>query len=251
MTKTILVAGAAGLLGKHIVKALLAANYQVLACDLSLELLQQRLAAVSVDPMQPALTLVELDLTNTEQLSQFFQQQTMIDGVVNCIYPRNKKYGADFLAVTLDDFNDNVALNLGSSFYLLQSCAKYYQQHQRPLSVVNFASIYGVVAPEFDIYQDVAFTMPVEYAAIKSALIHLSKYVCKYVGHSDFRVNVISPGGILDQQPAEFTEKYREKCMGTGMLPPESMAGTVLFLLSDDARYINGQNIIVDDGFTL
>lgn len=251
MTKTIVVAGAAGLLGKHIVKTLLAAQYQVLACDLSLELLQQRLSSAGVELSHPALRMLQLDLTNTNEVTAFFAQHQHIDGVVNCIYPRNKKYGTDFLAVTLDDFNDNVALNLGSSFFLLQSCAKYFLEHQRPLAVVNFASIYGVVAPEFDIYQDVAFTMPVEYAAIKSALIHLSKYVCKYVSHSDFRVNVISPGGILDQQPVEFTEKYRNKCLGTGMLPPQSMAGTVLFLLSDDARYINGQNIIVDDGFTL
>lgn len=251
MTKTIMVAGAAGLLGKHIVKTLLAAGHQVLACDLSLDLLQQRLSDAGVDLSVPALNLIQLDLTNTDQVTAFFAQYQHIDGVVNCIYPRNKKYGTDFLAVTLDDFNDNVALNLGSSFFLLQSCAKYFLEHQRPLAVVNFASIYGVVAPEFDIYQDVAFTMPVEYAAIKSALIHLSKYVCKYVSNSDFRVNVISPGGILDQQPVEFTEKYRSKCLGTGMLPAQSIAGTVLFLLSDEARYINGQNIIVDDGFTI
>lgn len=251
MSKQILVAGAAGLLGKHIVKTLLAANYQVLACDLSLDLLQQRLGSIGIDLSQKNLQLHQLDLTKPEDVQHFFRQHSALDGAVNCIYPRNKKYGTDFLSVTLDDFNDNVALNLGSSFYLMQSCAKYFQQQQRPFSLVNFASVYGVVAPEFDIYQDVAFTMPVEYAAIKSALIHLSKYVCKYVSHSDFRVNVISPGGILDQQPTAFTEKYQQKCLGTGMLPPESMAGTVLFLLSDDAKYINGQNIIVDDGFTL
>ncbi len=94
-------------------------------------------------------------------------------------------------------------------------------------------------------------TMPVEYAAIKSALIHLSKYVVAYMNDSKFRVNVVSPGGILDKQPEEFIEAYKKETLGKGMLNVSDVVGSILYLLSDSAQYVNGQNLIVDDGFSL
>ena len=65
------------------------------------------------------------------------------------------------------------------------------------------------------------------------------------------RFNSISPGGIFDHQPSSFIERYSAECIDKGMLDPEDIAGTLIFLLSDLSRYINGQNIIVDDGFSL
>ena len=94
-------------------------------------------------------------------------------------------------------------------------------------------------------------TMPVEYAAIKSALIHLTKYMAKYLKDKNVRVNCISPGGILDKQPESFLEQYKSNCLSKGMLDPEDIMGALVFLLSDASKFINGQNIIVDDGFTL
>jgi len=94
-------------------------------------------------------------------------------------------------------------------------------------------------------------TMPVEYAAIKSALIHLTKYMAKYYAGNNIRVNCVSLGGLWDNQPDSFRNGYRKHCLNKGMLEPTDIVGTIIFLLSDQARYINGQNIIVDDGFVL
>lgn len=94
-------------------------------------------------------------------------------------------------------------------------------------------------------------TMPVEYAAIKSALLHLNKYIVKYVNDSRFRVNAVSPGGIFDFQPAEFLEAYQKNTNGVGMLGVEDVIGSIIFLLSNHSRYVTAQNIIVDDGFHL
>ena len=93
--------------------------------------------------------------------------------------------------------------------------------------------------------------MPVEYAVIKSALIHLTKYMAKYFKGMNIRVNSISPGGILDSQPGIFIKSYNEQCITKGMLDKSDLKGTLLYLLSDLSRYVNGQNLIVDDGFTL
>ena len=64
-------------------------------------------------------------------------------------------------------------------------------------------------------------------------------------------MNAISPGGILDSQPKDFLKKYNQQCLTKGMLDKQDLNGVLIFLLSDMSRYINGQNIIVDDGFSL
>ena len=107
------------------------------------------------------------------------------------------------------------------------------------------------MAPRFEIYGETAMTMPIEYAAIKSGLIHLTKYMAKYFKGDNIRVNTLSPGGILDEQPEEFIKAYNEQCLTKGMLAPKDIEGALLFLLSENSRYINGQNLIVDDGFSL
>ncbi len=247
--KKILVAGAAGLLGSRLVTALLAAGADVVAADVSPERVTQCLAESGADAGR--VSVVALDVTDEPAVTAFFAGMSSIDGAVNCTYPRNRRYGARFPDVALADFNENLSLHLGSSFLFMQQCASYFARVQQPFALVNIASIYGVVAPRFELYQGTPMTMPVEYAAIKSALIHLTRYVASFVADSRFRVNCVSPGGILDHQPPAFLEKYRAETMGQGMLAPEDVTGSILFLLSAMSASINGQNIVVDDGFTL
>ena len=170
---------------------------------------------------------------------------------MNCTYPRNNNFGKSLFDVAVEDFNENVSLNLGGVFSFSRCCANYFLENKKQFSLVNIASIYGVIAPKFDIYTNTSMTMPVEYAAIKSGLIHLSKYITSYVNDSRFRINCISPGGIFDNQDSNFLEAYKGHSFGKGMLYPEDICGTVVFLLSDYSKYINGQNIIIDDGYTL
>ena len=94
-------------------------------------------------------------------------------------------------------------------------------------------------------------TSPVEYTAAKSAIIAISKYFAKYYKNKNIRINCISPGGIFDNQDSKFIEKYKQDTLNKGLLDPEDMLGTVKFLVSDDSKYINGQNIIIDDGWSL
>ena len=249
--KKILVAGAGGLLGCNTVQALLEQNATVWATDLDYEGMQERLGTQNIDLKNPRLTLTTLNITNESEVIGFFEQAEDLDGAVNCTYPRNKKYGAHFFDVKLSDFNENISLHIGSSFLFAQQCAAYFLRKKTPFSLVNIASIYGVIAPRFDIYTNTPMTMPVEYAAIKSALIHLNKYVAKYIGHSDFRVNSISPGGLADNQPSAFLNAYKEYTLGKGMLDISDVTGGILFLLSKHSKYMNGQNLVIDDGFSL
>ncbi|CEK10225.1 oxidoreductase [Legionella hackeliae] len=249
--KKIVVAGSGGLLGSQTVKQLLLQNANVLAVDNNYQGMIDRLVNQDIDISHSQLTLMPLDLTNEQEVTGFFNDVTDLDGAVNCTYPRNKNYGRDFLEVKLNDFNENVNLHLGAAFLFTQQCAAYFLREKKWFSLVNIASIYGVIAPKFTIYEHTPMTMPVEYAAIKSAIIHLNKYVASYVANSNFRINSVSPGGIFDNQPSSFLEAYKKNSLGRGMLDVNEVTGAILFLLSDFSKYINGQNLIVDDGFSL
>jgi len=92
----------------------------------------------------------------------------------------------------------------------------------------------------------------VEYAAIKGGIINLTKYLASYLGGYNIRVNAISPGGVFNNQPEGFVKKYSEKVvLRKRMANTDDLIGVLLFLLSDASKYITGQNIVVDGGFTL
>lgn len=247
--KKILIVGAGGLLGAKTVDILAKQGAYVIAADLSKSLVTNKLKSLEID--NEKIILESLDITQSECVDALFNKYDDIDGAVNCTYPRNKSYGAHFFDVELDNFNENVSLHLGSAFIFTQKCARYFKKNKRPFSLVNISSIYGVTTPKFEVYENTTMTMPIEYAAIKSAILHISKYTVKYIKDSKFRINSVSPGGIFDGQPNNFLEAYRRSTNGTGMLDVDDVLGAITFLLSDDSKFVTGQNIIVDDGFSL
>lgn len=249
--KTVLVAGAGGRLGRASVEAILAAGANVVALDHSPAALMG-LAHLSENP---ALRTQVADISDVASVSAAFElaekEFGALHGAVNSAYPRNAAYGASFFEVTRESFSENLGLHLGGYFIFMQQCALLATRTGDPFSLVNMSSIYGSVAPRFDIYSGTTMTMPVEYAAIKAGLEHITRYANAFCQGSRFRANCVSPGGILDGQPAAFLEKYHAHTRHKGMLDPRDIIGTVLFLLSDASEFLIGQNIIVDDGFSL
>jgi NAD(P)-dependent dehydrogenase (short-subunit alcohol dehydrogenase family) len=112
------------------------------------------------------------------------------------------------------------------------------------------ASVYGIVGPDFSIYENTTMTMPAAYSAIKGGIINLTRYLAAYLGPQKIRVNAISPGGIYDNQPANFVNNYNNKVPLRRMGNPDDIAPAVTFLLSDEAGYITGQNLAIDGGWT-
>lgn len=237
----VVVTGGSGLIGREFVKTCLLEGAETVNADLN-------------NSPSAGGFYAETDINSAESVKSLIKtvnsRYGQIDAVVNCAYPRNKNYGRHFFDVEYSDFCENVNLNLGGYFLVSQKFAEFFKE-QGHGNIINTASIYGVSAPKFDIYTGTKMTVPVEYAAVKSGLIHLTKYMAAYLKGYNIRVNCISPGGILDGQPETFIENYQHQCLSKGMLDRGDLNGTLVYLLSDMSRYVNGQNIVVDDGFCL
>jgi NAD(P)-dependent dehydrogenase (short-subunit alcohol dehydrogenase family) len=118
-------------------------------------------------------------------------------------------------------------------------------------SLINMSSIYGHLGPDFSVYAGTEMTMPAAYSAIKGAITNLTRYLASYYGPANVRVNSISPGGVFANQPESFVARYKEKVPLRRMAAANDIAAAVHFLLSDDAAYITGQNLVVDGGWSI
>ena len=200
------------------------------------------------------LSNVLCDITSQESMDNAMKlvidRYHKIDGLVNNAYPRTKDWGNKFEDILFDSWKKNIDWQLNSYFYMSQQIAIQMAKQQSG-SIVNIASMYGVVAPDFTVYEGTNMTMPAGYAAIKGGLVNLTRYIASYFGSQQVRVNSISPGGILDNQNTIFVKNYEKKVPMQRMGNPEDIAPSVSFFLSDDSKYITGQNLIIDGGWTI
>jgi NAD(P)-dependent dehydrogenase (short-subunit alcohol dehydrogenase family) len=185
-----------------------------------------------------------------DAISASIRRHGRVDAVVNTAYPRGKGYGLPLEEVTYESFCENLDLHLGGYFLVTKVFSEYFAK-QKHGHVINFASVYGIVPPRFEIYEGTEMTMPVEYAAIKSGIISLSKYFTKMYLHQGVRFNCVAPGGVFDNQPDSFVKNYSRHAGSVGMVSPAQVSDVVVFLLSQSGAAINGQTLVVDDGWSL
>ena len=235
--------GANGLIGSALSEYFLKKNICMIAADISFS----RLDALKKQ-FDEQLILLETDATCIESVNQIFQRHSDCDKIINLCYPRNNGYGNKLENVASENFVDNIAQNLSCYFNVMQAASNTFAK-SCGCSIINFASIYGVIPPRFDIYDQTEMTMPVEYSAIKSAIIHLSKYFAKYYLKNDIRVNCVSPGGVFDSQDASFINSYCKHTNRSGLLMANELSEACEFLLN--SPNITGQNLIIDNGFSL
>lgn len=252
--QVVLITGGAGLLGKAFARTIVSQGGIAIIGEIDCALGLSARDEIADFCDSDLVDFVELDITSESSLrnaqSVIDNKYGKLDALVNNAYPRNANYGRKFFDVEYNDFCENVNMNVGGYFLASKVAAEYFSM-QGGGNIINIASIYGVIPPKFEVYEGTSMTMPVEYAVIKSSIIHLTKYMAKYLKGKGVRVNSISPGGILDAQPEDFLRAYRSQCLNKGMLDKDDLCGALVFLLSDLSAQINGQNIIVDDGFTL
>lgn len=253
--KVVVITGGAGLIGKAFVRAVVENGGIAIIADLDEVAGNNAKTEISAEFGAEKVDFVKVDITSKESVTAMIdvvvKMHKTIDALVNNAYPRNANYGRKFEDVTYEDFCENMNLHLGGYFLMSQEVSRQMVQQKKGV-IVNIASIYGFMAPRFELYENSNFTSPVEYSAIKGGLLSLTKYLASYLGKHEIRVNAVSPGGIHNNQPESFVSQYSKKTIvGNGMAEPDDVTGALVFLLSDASRYITGQNIVVDGGWSI
>jgi len=253
--KIVVITGGAGLIGKSFVTAVVENGGTAIIADID-EISGNKVKdEISKELGTDKIDFIKVDTTSKESIQGMIEviinKHKVIDALVNNAYPRNKNYGNKFEDVTYEDFCENLNLHLGGYFLMSQEISRVMVNQKRGV-IVYIASIYGFMAPRFELYENANFTSPVEYSAIKGGILSLTKYLASYLGKYDIRVNAISPGGVHNNQPESFVMQYCKKTViGNRMAEAEDLTGALIFLLSDASRYVTGQNIVVDGGWSI
>lgn len=238
--KIIIVTGGDGLLGRQMVSDINEKGGVGICADINVE-------------TNLAKGTLFCDITNLEGIKLAIENVVnhfgRIDGLVNNAYPRTKDWGVDFEQLTEESLNKNVNWQLNSYILFCQQVIKQMKKGKGG-AIVNIASIYGVVGNDFTIYEGTNLNPPAPYSAIKGGIINFTRFIASKYGEVNIRANVVSPGGIFDHQPEKFVKAYEQRVPMRRMGNPDDIAPAISFLLSNQSKYITGQNIIVDGGWT-
>jgi NAD(P)-dependent dehydrogenase (short-subunit alcohol dehydrogenase family) len=238
--KLIIVAGGNGLLGREIITQILQNGGKAINLDIGTETSLEK-------------DFVNCNITIPSEIDSAFnlisKHVKEIHGFINCAYPRTNDWGKKMELVPFNSWQQNIDMQLNSTFYISRMIAEKMKT-QGFGSIVHLSSIYGIVGPDFSLYEGTEMTVPAAYSAIKGAIINFTRYMAAYYGPHRVRVNCLTPGGIFDNQRESFVKAYEKKVPLKRMGKAEDIAPAACFLLSDQSSYVTGHNLVVDGGWT-
>ena len=254
--KIALITGGCGHIGSSIANKLSQCGSDLILIDLdqaSLVKIKRRIEKKYNNNVE----VFSLDLAITKEreacIKNLKKKFNKIDIMVNSIgmvgTNKMKGWNSGFENQNIDAWNKAIDTNLTSIFFLVQGLYKIMNRTKNA-SIINISSIYGVNAPDWDIYKNTSINNPAAYSVSKAGIFYMTKWLASTLAPY-IRVNTISPGGVKRNQEKSFINKYNKKTLLNRMATEEDISEPVLFLASDMSSYITGQNIIVDGGWTI
>lgn len=175
-----------------------------------------------------------------------------LDILVNCAMmtrsPQPDVWDKHFEQQTALNWRLEIEINLTAAMILTQACVPLLRASGHG-SIINISSIYGMVAPDFRVYAGTDMGSNLGYAMSKGGLVQATRYLAAALA-PEIRVNAITPGGIWRNQPETFVQHYEQRAPLKRMATEEDLIGAVVYLASDLAAYVTGQNVVVDGGWT-
>jgi|SRR3989344_2454114 len=252
--KTAFVTGALGQIGQEIVMRLLLDGAFVYIGDTSAKLSagNKKLRKDFENKLQSAkfkkYQYVSIDVSSERSIrAAHTKLKHRVDILVNCA---GIAVFTPFETRTPEDLDRVWSVNLKGTIL----CSKIFSADmvkKKNGRIINIASIYGMTTPDFKIYGTSGLNSSEIYGATKAGIIHVTKYLAAYLAPHNILVNAVSPGGVFRHQDPYFLERYTKKTPLGRMAEPNDLTGLIAFLASDEAKYITGQNIAVDGGFTV
>ncbi len=260
-SKTAVVTGGAGILGKHFCRGLSSAGADVVVVDLDPEE-SANFAAELREEYGTAAIGVSCDIRSPQQVTGMVDKIVSQKGSIEILHNNAaakskdlKEYFATFEDYSFEEWRDMMSVNIDGMFLVAQAVGKQMLSQGQGGSIVQTASVYGVVAPDQRIYEGseymgVEINTPAVYATSKAAVIGLTKYLAAYWAKDNIRVNAITPGGVESGQNEQFQSLYSKRVPLGRMGQASEMVAALVYLASDASSYVTGQNLIVDGGLT-
>ena len=257
--KVAVVTGGAGILGQHFCAGLAESGARVVIVDL-LEGKAAELALALTDRYKVEALGIGCDVSSRESVQVMVERVVSEFGEINVLHNNAAAKSEDldaffapFEEYSLDQWRKIMAVNLDGMFLIAQAVGKQMVVQRKGGSIIQTASIYGLMAPDHRIYEGSSYlgrliNTPAVYTASKAAVIGLTKHLATYWADKGIRVNTLTPGGTESGQNDEFNRRYSARVPMNRMATAQEMVGALLYLASDASSYVTGQNIIVDGG---
>ena len=244
--KIAIVTGGYGHLGKAFVEALQEAHAKVYVAARSREKFLEVFKGIK------GVEFVYLDILDTNSIKEAFFSVHKENGKIDILV--NNAVSLDFGSAFMDDetWNKGVDGVLNSVFRCIREVVPFMESGA---SIINIASMYGMVSPDFRIYKGFErFMNPPHYGAAKSGVIQITRYYAVKLAKKGIRVNCISPGPF----PSKFVQKFdgfienlKSKVPLGRIGEPKELKGALVFLASDTSSFVTGHNLVVDGGWTI
>ena len=254
--KTAIITGGGGLLGVEHGRALGKHGTNVVLVDIDLENCKSKAEELKKESINAIAVKgdvsSEKDWNNILETvtAEFDSADILVNNASFTNQTRSENYGMDFTETPLEDWNNILDVNLTGTFLGCKVIGKHMVSKGSG-SIINIASLYGVVSPNHRIYDGTGVLQPAAYSVSKSAVLGLTRYLGALWGEKGVRVNAITPGGIFDDHKDPFASRYKQLSPMGRMADKSEMQGGVVFLASEASSHCCGHNLVIDGGWTI
>jgi len=196
---------------------------------------------------------IPFDLNNLSAIPDFIkslvQKYSRIDILVNNAWSGNKN---SWESISDEDWEYDINMSLNSVFRLTKAAFPDLKASRGV--ILNIASMYGHIGPDYRIYDGKEFANPPSYGAAKAGVLQFTRYLASFLSPHGIRVNALSPGAFPHpptQKHEVFMQKLGSKNPMNRIGQPDELKGAVALLCSDAGSYITGQNLCVDGGWAI
>src|ERR1700722_17034280 len=259
--KTAIVTGAVGILGQGFCRGLAEFGAQVAVVALDLERFTAFAKELENDYGTQAIGLA-CDVAEPASVAKMVEEVVSRFGAIHVLHNNAASKSADlnaFFASTeeysLAEWRKIMAVNVDGMFLVAQAVGKQMHKQGSGGSIIQTASIYGIVSSDKRIYEGSFYlgrqiNNPAVYSTSKAAVVGLTRYLAANWGDAGIRVHALVPAGVESGQNDTFKARYSARVPLGRMAKPDEMVGALVYLASDASSYVTGQCLVVDGGLS-
>ena len=259
--KTAIVTGAVGILGQGFCRGLAEFGAQVAVVDLN----QDRCVAFAEELERDygiSALGVSCDVSDPVSVAKMVEQVVSRFGSIDILHNNAASKSSDldaFFASTekysLSEWRKIMAVNVDGMFLVAQAVGGQMQKQGTGGSIIQTASIYGIVSSDKRIYEGSFYlgrqiSNPAVYSTSKAAVVGLTRYLAANWGDAGIRVNALVPAGVESGQNDTFKARYSARVPLARMAKADEMVGALVYLASDASSYVTGHCLVVDGGLS-